>query len=228
MNMHIYHNYVIAMDELRSEERTGQARFAHHRPVKSHTPKPVTVSILVPHARPDVFTFLDVISNHEAFTNHMLFDWSYSGPSSGLGAKARARSKAGMRIEAIDIEVVASHPPVRTVERNVSAGGRRVGTGTYTLLEHPHGGTEISFTYMWLRAPLLDRAFAPMVRWILRRGNERALERLAEQLARAAAASEATGASCGASLGEPTGLAAIEQTMLRHLLTSDRGSPPQL
>jgi hypothetical protein len=224
--MHIYYTYVRALDELRSKERTGQARFAYHRPVKSHTPKPVTVSTVVPHPRPDVFAFLDVISNHETFTNHMLFDWSYSGPPAGLGAKAHVHSKAGMRIETIDIEVVESHAPVRSVERNVSAGGRRVGTGTYKLLERPHGSTEISFTYMWLRAPLLDRAFAPMVRRILRRGNERALDRLAGQLTRTAPASEATRVIRDASLGERTGLAAIEQNMLRHLLAPDRGSLP--
>jgi hypothetical protein len=190
MNMNRYHSYGPKVDELRNPHRTGQPRLAHHAPTKSHTPKPVTVSIVVPHARPDVFAFLDVMGNHEAFTNHMLFDWSYSGPPSGIGAKARVHSKAGGQIETIDIEVVDAHAPVRIVERNVSAGGRRVGTGTYELVKGPQGTTRISFTYTWLRAPVLDRVFAPMARRILRRGNERAMERLAEQLTRATAASD--------------------------------------
>src|SRR5271167_1647597 len=120
-------------------------------------PKPVTVSIEVPQARPDVFAFLDVMANHEPFTDHMLFDWSCSGPPSGIGAKARVHSKAGGRVETIDIEVVDADVPARIVEHNVSAGGRRVGAGTYELAERPGGATQISFTYAWLRAPLLDR-----------------------------------------------------------------------
>ena len=35
----------------------------------------------------------------------------------------------------------------------------------------------------WQQAPLSERLAAPLVRAVLRRGNERAMERLAEQLA---------------------------------------------
>jgi uncharacterized protein YndB with AHSA1/START domain len=146
-------------------------------------PDPVSVSIDVPQSRPDVFAFLDVLANHESFTDHMLVDWSVSGPERGVGAKARVHSKAGGRKEAVDIEVVEAEPPARIVERNLSAKGKRVGTGTYELAELPGGGTRISFTYAWEQAPLADRALAPLVRAILRRGNQRAMERLAEQLA---------------------------------------------
>jgi hypothetical protein len=55
--------------------------------------KPVTVSITVPTGRDEVYGFLDVPANHEPFTNHMLVDWSYSGPPSGVGARARMRLK---------------------------------------------------------------------------------------------------------------------------------------
>jgi len=144
---------------------------------------PVTVSIDVPQKREDVFNFLDVLANHEPFTDHMLVDWSVSGPASGVGAKARVYSKAGGRKVPVDIEVVESESPVRNVERNISANGKRVGRGTYELAELPAGGTRVSFTYSWDRAPLSDRALAPVVRAILRRGNERAMERLAAQLA---------------------------------------------
>jgi polyketide cyclase/dehydrase/lipid transport protein len=144
---------------------------------------PVTVSIDVPQKREDVFAFLDVLGNHEPFTDHMLVDWSLSGPARGVGAKARVYSKAGGRKTPVDIEVVESSSPSRNVERNVSAKGKRVGRGTYELEELPGGGTRVSFTYSWDRAPLSDRALAPVVRAILRRGNERAMERLAAQLA---------------------------------------------
>jgi hypothetical protein len=88
----------------------------------------------------------------------------------------------GGREEAVDIEVVDAQPPARIVERNVSAKGKRVATGTYELADTASGGTRIAFTYAWEQAPLADRLLAPLVRAILRRGNARALARLAEQL----------------------------------------------
>jgi hypothetical protein len=145
-------------------------------------PSPVTVSIDVPQARDDVFAFLDVMSNHEPFTNHMLVDWSYSGPQRGVGSKAHVYSKAAGRKEPVDIEVIDAEVPTRIVERNVSAKGKRVGKGTYELAELPGGGTKISFTYSWQQAPLPDRMLAPIVRSVLRRGNEKAMARLAQQL----------------------------------------------
>jgi pimeloyl-ACP methyl ester carboxylesterase len=33
------------------------------------------------------------------------------------------------------------------------AGGKRVGTGTYTLADLPDGGTRVTFTYAWQQAP---------------------------------------------------------------------------
>jgi hypothetical protein len=147
------------------------------------SPQPISVSIDVPQPREDVYAFLDVLANHEPFTDHMLVDWSLSGPDRGVGAKARVYSKAGGRKEPVDIEVIEVEAPVRSVERNISAGGKRIGRGTYELTELPGGGTHVQFTYSWDQAPVLDRALAPVVRAILRRGNQRAMERLAEQLA---------------------------------------------
>jgi hypothetical protein len=60
---------------------------------------PVTVSIEVPSRREDVYEFLDVLANHEQFTNHMLVDWSTSGRLSGVGARARMRFKKPGRAE---------------------------------------------------------------------------------------------------------------------------------
>jgi hypothetical protein len=148
------------------------------------TPSPISVSVDVPQPRADVFDHLDVMANHEPFTDHMLVDWSYSGPDRGLGSRARVHSNAGGGKAPIDIEVVEAQAPARIVERNVSAKGKRVGNGTYVLTELPGGGTRVAFTYSWQRAPLADRVLSPVVRSILRRGNERAMQRLAEQLPR--------------------------------------------
>ena len=123
------------------------------------------------------------MANHEPFTNHMLQNWEYSGPTRGVGSKARVQTKAAGRTDVIEIEVVAAEAPAKIVEQNVGAKGRRHGTGTYTLEELSSGGTRINFEYSWQRAPVGERLLAPLVRSILRRGNERAMERLAEQLA---------------------------------------------
>jgi Polyketide cyclase / dehydrase and lipid transport len=143
--------------------------------------QPVTVSIDVPQSREDVFAFLDVLANHEGFTDHLMVDWKLSGPDRGVGAKASARTKLG-KPEDVDFEVVSADPPREIVERNVGAKGRRVATGTYTLGDLPDGGTHIEFTYAWETAPRSERALAPVVRAILRRGNAKAMERLKETL----------------------------------------------
>jgi hypothetical protein len=145
--------------------------------------KPVRVTTDVPYSREHVFDFLDVMSNHKPFTNHMLQDWKYSGPDRGIGSKATVTAKAGGRSDKVDIEVIAAERPRSIVEQNVSAGGKRIGTGTYTLDELPGGHTRIVFEYAWRRPLVSDRVAAPLVRAVLRRGNQRAMERLAEQLA---------------------------------------------
>lgn len=143
--------------------------------------KPVRVSIDVPQAQEDVYDFLDVLTNHELFTDHMLRDWRYEGPVRGVGAKAKVNAVAVGRTDALDMEVIEAERPTRNVERSVAASGR-VLTGTYTLAELPGGGTRITFESAWLRVPRSDALAAPLVRVVLRRGNKRAMERLAEQL----------------------------------------------
>lgn len=145
--------------------------------------QPVRVTTEVPYPREHVFEFLDVMANHEPFTDHMLRDWRYSGPDRGIGSKATVSVKAAGRREPVEIEVIDANRPETIVEQNVSAGGRRIGTGTYMLDELPGGGTRITFEYAWKRAPVSDRIAAPLVRSILRRGNQRSMARLAEQLA---------------------------------------------
>ena len=145
--------------------------------------KPVRVTTDVPYPPEDVYDFLDVMANHEPFTNHMLRDWEYSGPDRGIGSKAKVRLDAVGRSDTVEIQVIAAERPTRIVEQNLSAGGRRIATGTYTLERLPTGSTRIAFEYAWKQAPLADRAAAPVVRAILRRANKRALARLVEELA---------------------------------------------
>jgi carbon monoxide dehydrogenase subunit G len=144
--------------------------------------KPVHTAIEVPYPPEEVYDFLDVMANHEPFTNHMLRDWEYSGPARGIGSKARVKVSAGGRTETVDIEVVAADRPRKIVERNVGAGGRRIANGTYILEALPSGGTKIVFEYAWQQAPLGEWLASPLVRAVLRRGNQRAMHRLAEQL----------------------------------------------
>jgi carbon monoxide dehydrogenase subunit G len=144
--------------------------------------KPVTVTIDVPQPREAVYDFLDVMANHEPFNDHMMQDWQFEGPASGVGSRARVKALAAGHTETVDIEVIEAERPVKTVERNVGAGGKRVGTGTYTLAELPGGGTRVTFTYAWQQAPWNERLAEPVVRGIARRGFERSMQRLAEQL----------------------------------------------
>jgi Polyketide cyclase / dehydrase and lipid transport len=144
--------------------------------------RPVRVTIDVPHDQAAVYDFLDVLANHAGFTDHMLRDWHFSGPERGVGAKAQVTAVAVGRTDSIEMEVIEAVRPTRSVERNIGAGGRRIGTGTYTLAPLPAGGTRIAFEYAWQQAPLSERLTAPLVRSFMRRANGRALQRLADEL----------------------------------------------
>jgi hypothetical protein len=144
--------------------------------------KPVRVAIEVPQSREKVYDFLDVLGNHEQFTDHFLVDWELSGPPSGIGAKARMKVKAGGRKDPLDMEVVAVERPRMTAEESVSAKGRRRTRGTYRLEERPDDGTIIEFELEWLESTLLDRLTAPIARSVVRKGNLRALQRLRVRL----------------------------------------------
>jgi carbon monoxide dehydrogenase subunit G len=144
--------------------------------------RPVTATIDVPQPREHVYDFLDVLANHERFTDHMMRDWQLDGPPRGVGGKAKLNAVLGGRTEPIEVEVIAAEPPVKNVERNTGAGGRRVATGTYTLTELSNGGTRVTFEYAWQHAPLSERLAAPMIRRIMRDALKRAMQRLAGQL----------------------------------------------
>jgi hypothetical protein len=144
--------------------------------------KPVTVSTTVSKPRQEVFEYLDRLANHEGFMDHMFVNWSFSGPATGVGARARARVNAPGSREFAQFEVVESEQPERTVEEGVSSNGKRHTRGTYTLTELPGGGTEVSFELAWLTAPRSERLLPPLSRAFLRRALGKAMRRLRKQL----------------------------------------------
>jgi carbon monoxide dehydrogenase subunit G len=144
--------------------------------------KPINVSVEVEQPRDRVFAFLDVMRNHERFTDHMLSSWRYAGPERGVGSTARVRTKVAGKTDSLLIETVSSAPPVEIVEHNVGAGGRRRASGTYTLEALPSGGTRIRFAYAWDEAPFSERLLAPLVRAVMRRPLQRSMDRLAQEL----------------------------------------------
>ena len=156
--------------------------------------KPVTATVTVPQPREEVYDFLDVLANHEHFTDHFLVDWELSGPAAGVGARARIRVKSLGPDDRLDMEVVAAERPRTTVEESVGAKGRRRTRGTYILEPLPGGGTRVTFELAWLEAPRSERLLAPITRSVVRRANAKALRRLAEALATAPGRPGAAGA----------------------------------
>jgi uncharacterized protein YndB with AHSA1/START domain len=153
--------------------------------------KPVTVSVDVPQGIEEVFAYLDVLANHEAFTDHLLKDWKLSGPASGVGSKARMHVNAPGSNEVAELEVLESEPPHRTVEETFSAKGKRRTRGTYTLTEAPGGGTHVEFELAWVEAPRSERLGTPLTRAFIKRANGRAMKRLKDALAQQSSAASA-------------------------------------
>ena len=50
------------------------------------------------------------------------------------------------------------------------------------LSDLPDGGTHVEFTFEFERVPGYERPLLPLMRRMIRRGNQRAMTRLAEQL----------------------------------------------
>ncbi len=144
--------------------------------------KPVAVSVAVARPVEEVFDFIDLLTNHESYMDHMFVDWKFSGPARGVGAKARARVSAPASREIAEFEVVESERPSRTVEEGVSAHGKRRTRGTYTLAEHPGGETEVSFEMEWVEAPRTERAVPALTRVFLKRALGKGLKRFAKEL----------------------------------------------
>lgn len=144
--------------------------------------KPVTVSIDVPQSAEEVFDFLDVLANHEAFLDHFLVDWKFSGPPRGVGAKAEARASAPMSQDWTDFEVVESERPSRIVEEGVGLKGKRRTRGTYRLEPLPEGGTRISFELAWLQSARAESLVPPLTHAFVKRPTAKSMRRLAKLL----------------------------------------------
>jgi hypothetical protein len=144
--------------------------------------KPVTVSTTVAKPVAEVYEFLDVLANHEAFNDHMLVDWKFSGPRRGVGARASARANTIGSQDWTDFEVVEAEQPHRIVEEGVGNNGKRRTRGTYWLEESPDGGTSISFELEWIEASKAERLAPPLIRAFVRRTSGKAMRRLAKQL----------------------------------------------
>jgi hypothetical protein len=145
-------------------------------------PQPVTVSIDVPQPRAAVYAYLDVMANHEAFTDHMLTNWRLSGPATGVGSKVNVTAKVGAISDESEIEVFEVDPGRMIRERSIAAKGKRIAHGTYTLSDLPGGGTHVEFEFALQKVPALERPLLPLMRKLIRKGNERAMERLAALL----------------------------------------------
>jgi len=147
--------------------------------------KPIAVGVHVEQPRTAVFEFLDVLANHQPFTDHFLIDWTCDPIASGIGARARMRSNVPGPADWIEMEVVAAEAPSTIVEEAVGAKGRRRTRGTYKLEELPDGGTDVNFELAFLQAPLSERLAAPLVRIWMKRANAKAMLRLRETLSAA-------------------------------------------
>ena len=144
--------------------------------------KPVVVSTTIERDPDQVYAFLDVMANHERFNDHRMTDWEYSGPPTGLGAKATAMAKMAGRREPVEMEVIETTVATTIVERDVSHRGVRITIGTYRIAPADDGRAKVTFEYAWQHAPRIERLTAPLVRALMRSALQRSMDRLAAVL----------------------------------------------
>lgn len=144
--------------------------------------KPVTVTTEIDRPREEIYEHLLVLANHEAFCDHYLTDWTFSGPPAGVGAKVHVKVKSPGPADWLDITLVEVQPPARIVEETIGAKGKRRSHGIWTLEPEGDGRTKVSFKIVTEQEPLHEKLLSPLARGFLERGNGRALSRLREQL----------------------------------------------
>jgi uncharacterized protein YndB with AHSA1/START domain len=142
-----------------------------------------SASAIVPRPPQEVYEFLAVLANHEAFCDHYLVDWSTSGPRSGVGARIRVRANLPGPKDWNDTEIVEAEPPRKIVERGVSAKGKRRTRGTFTLEPAPGDATRVRFDLVFEAQPATDRLVNPFLRRYIAKGNQKAMDRLAALMA---------------------------------------------
>lgn len=144
--------------------------------------KPVRVETTIRRPPEAVFDHLNVLANHEAFTDHYMTAWQLSGPPEGVGAEVHVKIKPGGQGVRVLVEEVER--PRRIAERSQTDDGRRRSRGTWRMEAAGADATRVSFELAPEVAPAIDRPFAPLLRWFLRRQNTVAVRRLKEILER--------------------------------------------
>ena len=119
--------------------------------------QPVTISVDVKRPRQEVFDYVDLLPNHEAWLDRLYKDWRFEGPRRGVDAIAKARVDAPASREQVEFKVVESTAPSGTVEECTSAHGKRLTRGTYRFSDLPDGGTRIEYEIEWLKTPRTER-----------------------------------------------------------------------
>ena len=144
--------------------------------------KPINVSVDVDCPREEVLALLDVLANHEAFTDHMLVDWSYDGAPAGVGAHARMRSAVPGRADRIE------NGRRRRQEAGQDRGGvdhcRRPSPhpGHLHAEALPGGRTRVRFELCFVDTLRTHRLAAPLLRGWLKLANDTAMRRLGATL----------------------------------------------
>ena len=136
--------------------------------------KPIVATTTIDRPRAEVYDLILDLRNHEAWTDHMLVDWS------GTAERVRVRAALPGPKDWVDIETTSVTPPSETVERTTGAGGRRVSYGTYRLREAGPGATHVEFEFRVESMPRREKLLMPLLRGWLQRGNDRAMRRLKE------------------------------------------------
>ena len=136
--------------------------------------KPITAGITIARPREELYELIEDLRNHEAWTDHMLVDWS------GSAERVRVRAAMPGPKDWLDIQTTEVMPPSRTVERTTGAKGKRISYGTYTLAEAGPDTTDDSFELRIETMPARERILSPLLRPWLQRVNDRAMARLKE------------------------------------------------
>jgi uncharacterized protein YndB with AHSA1/START domain len=137
--------------------------------------KPITVSTTIERPREELYELIADLRNHEAWTDHILVEWS------GTAERVRVKSAAPGPDDWLDIETTSLTPPSETVERTTGAKGKRISYGTYRLRSLGPSTTEVEFELRIETMPRRERILIPLIPVYLRRVNRKALARLKEQ-----------------------------------------------
>ena len=136
--------------------------------------KPITATTTIERPQEELYDLIADLRAHEAWTDHMLVDWS------GDASRVRVRAAMPGPADWLDIETLELERPSRTVERTTGAKGRRISYGTYTLRSLGPSSSEVTFELRIETMPQREKLLAPVLRPWLQRVNDKAMKRLKE------------------------------------------------